>query len=105
MICDPPKPRFIPGFLGKSASNDFHIRMLELPIKTIGLAGGGFVLSFASNAAISFSQFGLVGRMARTSISCGAVRQPARITEISNGKRNRNCAIPFRYHRADPLKS
>src|SRR6185436_4022852 len=53
--CEPPKPRLMTLRSGK-ASVDFHIRMLELPTKTISFSGGGLVLSLASKAAMSFAK-------------------------------------------------
>ena len=54
---EPPNPRLITGNPGKSDFNPDHMRILELPTKTMQSLGGGFVQSLASNAAISCSHF------------------------------------------------
>src|SRR5688572_21403260 len=53
--CDPPNPRLITFNSGKSCPSVFQSRMLELPMNSTAFFGGGFVLSCASKAAISFS--------------------------------------------------
>src|SRR6185295_10012095 len=53
-VSEPPKPRLMILRSG-NASVDFHIRIEELPTKTISFWGGGLALSCASKAAMSFS--------------------------------------------------
>src|SRR6185436_16413875 len=55
-ICEPPKPRLMTRYCGKSCGTDFHMRMLELPTNSMACLGAGFVLSLASKARISFSK-------------------------------------------------
>src|SRR5882672_4301357 len=54
-ISEPPKPRLMTTFPGKSFASVCHFRMLELPTNKIACFGGGFVRSLASNALISGS--------------------------------------------------
>src|SRR5436190_3566905 len=54
-ICEPPNPRLTTGKSGKSCARLVHLLMLELPTNTMQFLGGGFVVSLASKAAISFS--------------------------------------------------
>ena len=50
---DVPQP-YLPS--SRPEANVFHMRMLELPTKRTAPRGGGFVLSLASNARMSFSK-------------------------------------------------
>src|SRR5579872_6155803 len=54
-IFDPPNPRLMTLWPGKSWASVFQIRMLELPTKRIAPWGGGLVRSLASKALISGS--------------------------------------------------
>ena len=55
MICEPPKPRLMTRWSGKSEASVFHKRMLELPTNRMAPRGGGFVASVAVKALISFA--------------------------------------------------
>src|SRR5580765_1224647 len=55
-ISDPPNPRLITLYSGKSWASDFHIVIVEAPTNRIAFLGGGFARSAVSKAAMSRSQ-------------------------------------------------
>ena len=52
---EPPKPRLSTGSPGKSSLSVVHMRIVELPTKTIPPGAGGVVRSASSNCSISFA--------------------------------------------------
>src|SRR5438477_7221027 len=77
-ICDPPNPRLITFCSGKSAASDFHIRIVEAPLKSSAPLGGGLMRSCCSYAEISFSQRAKpMGRVAGADAGAGWAKDAA----------------------------
>lgn len=64
-ICEPPNPRLSTGLPGKSLARLSHIRTDELPVNTMGDAGGGWAASSAWKRAMSLTQDRLGDRIQR----------------------------------------
>src|SRR4051794_23504728 len=83
-ISEPPKPRLITRWCGKSPASVLHRRMLELPTKTMAFFGGGLSRSCCSKAAISVSHLAK-SSTAKTGVASNRTKVSERRKEVRMG--------------------